>query len=218
MAFYGHTESTAVTAAKTETSTSMRGGCCSAPHPPGHSPMGCLARFVHWGGRFHGSGRGSADESVPGLGHFFLPGEHAWPQRGRARGNSQARGLAQGLPGEKRQADLWHAAFHRTNNGTACWPCGGHPRPHPASLRASTPLYGEQAHLFHHKGTKNARRKLDRIGLDHSAAPGRRFHPSPNRPVVSFWLPGDESRGGPTTPAFLAPAESCPWGGQPGLT
>jgi len=36
-----------------------------------------------------------------------------------AREESQAGGLAQNQSGAKRYTDLWHAAFHRENNGTA---------------------------------------------------------------------------------------------------
>ncbi len=71
-----------------------------------------------------------------------------------AREHSQAHGLAREHPGARGKADWWHAVFQfpYAPGGTSELP--------PSDRRhASTPGYGEQACLFQHKGTINAKGK-----------------------------------------------------------
>ena len=76
----------------------------------------------------------------------------------RVREHSQARGLALIHLRARDKADLWHAAFHRRYNGTACRSVGRDIRGrNPGSSPRLILQYGEQAQLFHHIGTENAR-------------------------------------------------------------
>src|ERR1700726_3709471 len=80
-------------------------------------------------------------------------------------------------------ADLWHAAFHRVNNGTArrsihreasdAHPCRFGAAPHLPEWRAIC--------RFHHKGTKYAR--------ENPVRRGKKKAPTPSAPSPSFHLP-----------------------------
>ena len=72
-----------------------------------------------------------------------------------ARESSQACGLAFEHPGARGKADWWHAVFHVSTRARRA------SEQSPGELRrASTPRYGKQTVIFHHKGTESANGKF----------------------------------------------------------